>query len=130
MKNAEPVLLEPVMWVRVVGPTENMADVTENLAGRRGEIESQAAYGPTTIVRARVPLAEMLGYAMYLRSRTEGRGTYSLTFDRYEPFPGDIGSDDRSSLVGAPRRPAPTIRRSALAVPEPDDDRDDRLKGR
>jgi elongation factor G len=123
-KKAEPILLEPVMRVSVVGPTVDMAGVAENLAGRRGEIEAQEDHGPTTIIRACVPISEMLGYAVDLRSRTDGRATYSLTFDRYEPFRGHTG-DDRSSFVRAPRKPAPRVRNSALAVPEPDDERFD-----
>src|SRR5207248_9975577 len=82
-KRAKPVLLEPVMRVEVVVPKEHMGDVMGDLASRRGQIQSQEDRGGTQIIAARVPLSEMFGYATDLRSRTQGRATYSMHFDRY-----------------------------------------------
>ena len=80
-KKAKPVLLEPVMRVEVVVPKEFIGDVMGDLASRRGRIQSQDDRGGTQIVNARVPLSEMFGYATDLRSRTQGRATYSMHFD-------------------------------------------------
>ena len=81
------MLLEPVMRVEVVVPKEHMGDVMGNLSSRRGQIQSQEDRGGTQIIQARVPLSEMFGYATDLRSRTQGRATYSMHFDRYEQAP-------------------------------------------
>ena len=89
-RNGAAVLLEPVMRVEVVVPEEYMGDVIADLNGRRGKIRSMEARGGTQIVSARVPLAEMFGYATELRSRTQGRATYSMHFDRYEPAPESV----------------------------------------
>ena len=86
-KKARPVLLEPIMRVEVVVPKDYMGDVMGNLSSRRGQIQSQEDRGGTQIISARVPLSEMFGYATDLRSRTQGRATYSMHFDRYEPAP-------------------------------------------
>jgi elongation factor G len=83
-KKAKPVLLEPIMRVEVVVPKDYMGDVMGDLASRRGRIQSQEDRGGTQIINARVPLSEMFGYATDLRSRTQGRATYSMHFDRYE----------------------------------------------
>jgi len=71
----------------VTVPEEYMGDVIGNLTSRRGHLQSMEARGGTQIINARVPLAEMFGYATDLRSRTQGRGAYSMHFDRYEPLP-------------------------------------------
>jgi elongation factor G len=92
-KKARPVLLEPIMRVEVVVPKEYMGDVMGDLASRRGRIQSQEDRGGTQIVSARVPLSEMFGYATDLRSRTQGRATYSMHFDRYEPAPPDVSDE-------------------------------------
>ncbi len=86
-KKARPVLLEPIMRVEVVVPKEHMGDVMGNLSSRRGQIQSQEDRGGTQIIQARVPLSEMFGYSTDLRSRTQGRATYSMHFDRYEQAP-------------------------------------------
>jgi elongation factor G len=86
-KKAHPILLEPVMRVEVTVPEEYMGDVIGNLTSRRGHLQSMEARGGTQVINARVPLAEMFGYATDLRSRTQGRGAYSMHFDRYEPLP-------------------------------------------
>ncbi len=86
-KKAKPVLLEPIMRVEVVVPKEHMGDVMGNLSSRRGQIQSQEDRGGTQIIQSRVPLSEMFGYSTDLRSRTQGRATYSMHFDRYEQAP-------------------------------------------
>ena len=92
-KKARPVLLEPVMRVEVVVPKEHMGDVMGNLSSRRGAIQSQEDRGGTQIIQARVPLSDMFGYATDLRSRTQGRATYSMHFDRYEPAPSNVSEE-------------------------------------
>jgi elongation factor G len=120
-RKAKPVLLEPVMRVEVVIPKEYVGAVIASLGDRSGQIQSQEDRGGTQIVQARVPLSEMFGYGTNLRSRTQGRATYSMTFDRYQQRPGGPDDDDRKSAVGAPRKPTPTVSDSAVALPEPDE---------
>jgi elongation factor G len=97
---ARPILLEPVMRVEVVVPKEYLGDVMGDLAGRRGHIQSQEDRGGTQIVSARVPLSEMFGYATELRSRTQGRATYSMHFDRYEPAPQSVAEEVVARVQG------------------------------
>jgi elongation factor G len=99
-KKAKPVLLEPMMRVEVVVPKEHMGDVMGNLSSRRGHIQSQEDRGGTQIINARVPLSEMFGYATDLRSRTQGRATYSMHFDRYEPAPGHVSDEVVARVQG------------------------------
>jgi len=99
-KKAKPVLLEPVMRVEVVVPKDYMGDVMGNLSSRRGQIQSQEDRGGTQIINARVPLSEMFGYATDLRSRTQGRATYSMHFDRYEPAPGHVSDEVVARMQG------------------------------
>jgi len=89
-KRADPVLLEPIMKVEVVVPQDFMGDVIGNLNGRRGKIQGMKARATAQTIDASVPLSEMFGYATDLRSRTQGRATYSMEFDRYEPVPRQI----------------------------------------
>jgi elongation factor G len=89
-KKADPVLLEPIMKVEVVVPQDFMGDVIGNLNGRRGKIQGMKARAAAQTIDASVPLSEMFGYATDLRSRTQGRATYSMEFDRYEPVPRQI----------------------------------------
>ena len=99
-KKARPVLLEPVMRVEVVVPKEHMGDVMGNLSSRRGQIQSQEDRGGTQIINARVPLSEMFGYATDLRSRTQGRATYSMHFDRYEQAPNNVSEEVVARVQG------------------------------
>jgi elongation factor G len=99
-KKAKPVLLEPVMRVEVVVPKDYMGDVMGDLAGRRGRIQSQEDRGGTQIIKARVPLSEMFGYATDLRSRTQGRATYSMHFDRYEQAPQNVSEEVVARIQG------------------------------
>jgi elongation factor G len=119
-KKAKPVLLEPVMRVEVVVPEEHVGNVMESLSSRRGQIQSQEDRGGTQIIRARVPLSEMFGYAIDLRSRTHGRGTFSLHFDRYEQVP--EAPIDPEVGVRHPRGRPHGGRHSGAAVPEPFED--------
>jgi len=89
-KKADPVLLEPMMRVDVTVPEEYMGDVIGDLNSRRGRIEGMEARGGAQVVKAFVPLSEMFGYATTLRSRTQGRGVYSMQFDHYEEVPKSI----------------------------------------
>ncbi len=90
MKKADPVLLEPIMKVEVTMPEEYMGDVIGDINSRRGRIEGMDDVGGGKIVRGYVPLAEMFGYATDLRSRTQGRGNYSMFFEKYEPVPKSV----------------------------------------
>ncbi|MEW6698519.1 MAG: elongation factor G [Bacillota bacterium] len=89
-QKASPVLLEPVFKVEVVVPEEYMGDVIGDLNSRRGRIEEMGSRGNARVVTAFVPLAEMFGYATDLRSKTQGRGTYSMQHDHYEEVPKNI----------------------------------------
>ena len=90
---AKPVLLEPIMGVEVVTPEEYMGDVMGDLSSRRGRIEGMEARGNTQVVRAQVPLSEMFGYSTDLRSRTQGRATYTMQFALYMEVPNNIATD-------------------------------------
>jgi elongation factor G len=97
---AHPVLLEPVMRVEVTVPEEHMGDVIGDLTSRRGHIQSMDARGGTQIINSRVPLSEMFGYATDLRSRTQGRGAYSMHFDRYEQAPAAVSQEVIARVQG------------------------------
>jgi elongation factor G len=99
-KKARPVLMEPVMRVEVVVPKDYLGDVMGDLASRRGRIQSQEDRGGTQIISARVPLSEMFGYATELRSRTQGRATYSMHFDRYEQAPSNVSEEVIARVQG------------------------------
>jgi elongation factor G len=99
-KKAKPVLMEPIMRVEVVCPKDYLGDVMGNLASRRGRIQSQENRGGTEIISARVPLSDMFGYATDLRSRTQGRATYSMHFDRYEQAPSNVSEEVIARVQG------------------------------
>jgi elongation factor G len=101
-RRADPVLLEPMMDVEVVTPEEFMGDVIGDLNSRRGRIRSMDARGGAQVVKATVPLATMFGYATDLRSKTQGRATYTMQFDHYEPVPASVSEELTSrAAVGA-----------------------------
>ena len=90
MSKGNPILLEPIMRVEVTTPEDYMGDVIGDINSRRGRIEGMDDIGGGKMIRGFVPLAEMFGYATDLRSRTQGRGNYSMFFDRYEPVPKSV----------------------------------------
>ena len=90
MSKANPVLLEPIMKVEVTMPEDYMGDVIGDINSRRGRIEGMEDIGGGKMVRAYVPLAEMFGYSTDLRSKTQGRGNYSMFFDKYEQVPKNV----------------------------------------
>jgi elongation factor G len=92
-KKASPVLLEPIMAVEVVTPEDYMGDVIGDLSSRRGKVEGMEQRGASQVVRAQVPLAEMFGYATDLRSRTQGRATYTMQFHSYQQVPESISRE-------------------------------------
>lgn len=92
-KKCNPVILEPMMKVEVVIPEEYLGDIMGNITARRGRVEGMEARGNSQVVRAMVPLSEMFGYATTLRSATQGRGVFSMTFDHYEEVPKSIAED-------------------------------------
>jgi elongation factor G len=90
---ASPVLLEPIMAVEVVTPEDYMGDVIGDLSARRGKVEGMDQRGASQVIRALVPLAEMFGYATDLRSRTQGRATYTMQFDSYQEVPDSVSKE-------------------------------------
>ena len=92
-REASPVLLEPVMAVEVVTPEDYMGDVIGDLSSRRGKVEGMEQRGSSQVVRALVPLADMFGYATDLRSRTQGRATYTMQFNAYHEVPESISKE-------------------------------------
>jgi elongation factor G len=92
-KRAKPALLEPIMAVEVVTPEEYMGDVIGDLSSRRGRVAGMEPRGNSQVVRAQVPLAEMFGYATDLRSRTQGRATYTMQFHSYQQVPESISRE-------------------------------------
>jgi elongation factor G len=92
-KAAHPVLLEPIMAVEVVTPDDYMGDVIGDLNSRRGRMEGMEQRGNSQVIRAQVPLAEMFGYATDLRSRTQGRATYTMQFNSYQEVPESVSRE-------------------------------------
>ncbi len=92
-RKAKPALLEPIMAVEVVTPEEYMGDVIGDLSSRRGKVGGMEPRGNSQVVRAQVPLAEMFGYATDLRSRTQGRATYTMQFHSYQQIPESISRE-------------------------------------
>jgi elongation factor G len=101
-RKAQPALLEPIFDVEVVTPEEYMGDVIGDLSGRRGRIENMEQRGTDRIVKAQVPLAEMFGYATELRSRTQGRATYTMQFNSYQEVPQSIADEVIAAVRGEP----------------------------
>jgi elongation factor G len=99
-KKAKAVLLEPIFDIEVVTPEEYMGDVIGDLSGRRGKIETMDQRGSDRIVKAQVPLAEMFGYATDLRSKTQGRATYTMQFASYQEVPQSIAEEIVATVRG------------------------------
>jgi elongation factor G len=100
VRKAKPVLLEPIMTVEVVVPEQYMGDVIGDLNSRRGRIEGMQLRGTTQIIKSMVPLSEMFGYATELRSRTQGRGSFTMHFGKYEEVPGSLAEEIVSKVQG------------------------------
>jgi elongation factor G len=98
---ASPVLLEPIMAVEVVTPEDYMGDVIGDLSSRRGRVEGMEAVGNNQVIKALVPLADMFGYATDLRSRTQGRATYTMQFKSYAEVPDAIAKEIVAKATGA-----------------------------
>ena len=93
MSKATPCLLEPIMSVEVVTPEEYLGDVMGDLNGRRGKVASMEARANAQVIRAMVPLSEMFGYATDLRSKTQGRATFTMQFHHYEKVPNSLAEE-------------------------------------
>ena len=99
-RRANPVLLEPMMAVEVVTPEENMGDVIGDLNSRRGTIQAMEERGGARVVRALVPLSEMFGYVGDLRSKTQGRASYTMQFDSYHEVPQNVAKEIIAKATG------------------------------
>ena len=97
---ARPVLLEPIMAVEVVTPEDYLGDVIGDLSSRRGKVEGMEQRGTNHVVRAQVPLSDMFGYATDLRSRTQGRATYTMQFDSYQEVPDSVSREIIARVTG------------------------------
>jgi elongation factor G len=97
---ARPVLLEPIMAVEVVTPEDYLGDVIGDLSSRRGRVEGMEQRGSDHVVRAQVPLSDMFGYATDLRSRTQGRATYTMQFDSYQEVPESVAREIIARVTG------------------------------
>ncbi|MGA2208359.1 MAG: elongation factor G [Acidimicrobiales bacterium] len=97
---ARPVLLEPIMEVEVVTPDDYLGDVIGDLSSRRGRVEGMEQRGASHVVRAQVPLSDMFGYATDLRSRTQGRATYTMQFDSYQEVPESVSREIIARVTG------------------------------
>jgi elongation factor G len=100
-KRAGIQLLEPVMSVEVVVPEDYMGDVIGDLNGRRGRVTGMNPRGNMQVVDAEVPLSTMFGYSTDLRSKTQGRATYTMQFHQYEPVPNNIADEIVAKVKGA-----------------------------
>jgi elongation factor G len=98
---AKPIILEPIMAVEVVAPEEFMGEVIGDLASRRGRVQGHEARAGAQVITAQVPLAQMFGYSTDLRSKTQGRATYTMQFAHYEPAPATISEEIAAKAVGA-----------------------------
>jgi elongation factor G len=123
---ADCVVLEPMMRIVLDTPADCVDAVLKGLASRRGTVQTHLSDGDIHHVGAVAPLADLFGFEADLRHSTRDRGTCDISFAGYAPLqPAEgEGGGDPDSLVGAPRKPAPTLRLSSIALPEPDDDLD------
>jgi len=99
-RKAKPVLLEPIMSVEVVVPEEYMGPVNGDIISRRGQLEGTEVRGTTQIIKSKVPLSEMFGYATELRSRTQGRGSFTMHFNKYDEVPKSVAEEIVSRVQG------------------------------
>jgi elongation factor G len=101
LKKAKPVILEPVMRVEVTVPEDYMGSVNGDLISRRGRLEGTEIFGGTHIIKSMVPLSEMFGYATDLRSKTQGRGSFTMHFGQYEEVPRNLADEVINRAKGA-----------------------------
>ncbi len=99
-RKAEPVLLEPIMQVEIVTPEEHMGEVIGDLSSRRGKVEGVERRGTSQVIRSQVPLSDMFGYATDLRSRTQGRATFTMQFNSYQEVPESIAREIVARVTG------------------------------
>jgi elongation factor G len=99
MEKAGAIILEPIMKVEVVTPDEYMGDVIGDINSRRGQIQNVEARDITQVITAKVPLASMFGYVNSLRSLSQGRASYSMEFDSYEPVPNHVADEIKAKKV-------------------------------
>jgi len=100
MRQARPVLLEPIMFVEIVTPEDYMGDVIGDISSRRGKVEGMEQRGTSHSIRVLVPLSEMFGYATDLRSRTQGRATHTMQFHSYQEVPESIAREIVARATG------------------------------
>jgi elongation factor G len=99
-RKADPALLEPMMAVEVTTPEENLGDVIGDLNSRRGHIQAMDERGGNRVVKALVPLSEMFGYVGDLRSKTQGRASYSMQFEKYAEVPANVAKEIIARVTG------------------------------
>jgi elongation factor G len=99
-KKAKPVILEPIMSIEVVSPEEYMGDVIGDISSRRGKIQNIERRGNAQVIKSHAPLSEMFGYATDLRSKTQGRATYTMQFSHYEEVPKGVSEGIISVVKG------------------------------
>jgi elongation factor G len=99
-RKASPALLEPMMAVEVTTPEDNMGEVIGDLNSRRGQIQAMEERGGARVVKALVPLSEMFGYVGDLRSKTQGRASYSMQFDSYAEVPTNVAKEIIAKATG------------------------------
>jgi elongation factor G len=97
---ATPKILEPIMRVEVVVPEDHMGPVIADLNSRRGQLQGRESRAGTEIIGVQVPLAEMFGYATDIRSRTQGRGSFSMHFSHYQQAPGNVAEEVIAKATG------------------------------
>ncbi|MDR3126547.1 MAG: elongation factor G, partial [Rickettsiales bacterium] len=100
MPQLKPKLLEPIMKVDVITPEEYMGDIIGDINSRRGQVSSMESEGNARVVSAKVPLANMFGYVNTLRSMSQGRAQYSMTFDHYADVPPNVAEEIREKATG------------------------------
>lgn len=92
-KSCQPILLEPIMNVEIIVPNQYFGDAMGDISSRRGQIEGTDQHDNVQIIKSKVPLKEMFGYATDLRSFTQGRGNYTMTFSHYQPAPKSVTAE-------------------------------------
>ena len=100
LKKAGPIMLEPIMDVEVVSPSEYIGDIINDLSSRRGRVLGMDTRADVRVIASQVPLAEMFGYATSLRSQSQGRATFTMQVSHYEPVPTSISAQVKDARGG------------------------------